>query len=130
MAILMLAIALLGSFGPKQNSWSPLPLYVLAVFWLYYAFTVWKKAGRRAFAGRPELGQDFSVDVDDTGVTFAGPISQTRWTWPAFIKFVEAEKVFLVRLSPCAFVILPKRLLTDEQAHQVRTLLMQKLPAR
>jgi hypothetical protein len=130
MAILMVAIALLGSFGPRPSSWSPVPLYVLAVFWFYYAGTVWKRAGRRAFSGRPELAQEFAVDLNETGVAFAGPVSQTRWTWPAFIKFVEGEKVFLIHLSPCAFVIFPKRLLTNEQVEQVRTLLTQKLPAK
>jgi hypothetical protein len=130
MAILILAIGLLGSLGPRPSSWSPLPLYFLAAFWFYYAITVWKRAGGRAFAGRPELAQEYTVDFDENGVAFAGPISQTRWTWPAFIKFVEAEKVFLVHLSPCAFVILPKRLLTNEQADQLRAMLMQKLPAK
>jgi hypothetical protein len=130
MAVVMLSIGLLGTFGSRPDSWSPLPLYVLAALWVYYAMTIWKRAGRRAFAGRPELTQEYTVDVDETGVAFVGPISQNRWTWPAFIKFVEGDKVFLVHLSPCAFVILPKRLLTNEQAEQLRTLLVQKLPTK
>jgi len=128
--VICLLIAVFGSVGPSGNVKTALPMFLLTGFWFYYATTIWKKAGRRSFSERPELAQEFIVDVDDSGIAFDGPISKMRWTWAAFIKFAEADKLFLAYLSPCAFVILPKRLLVPEGNDQLRELLRQKLSAR
>jgi hypothetical protein len=130
MSIFLLAIAVLGSRGPNGNIGAAVPAFLIGGFCLYIAATVWKRAGRRSFNGRPELAQDYVVDADESGIAFNGPVSQMRWTWPAFIRFVEADKLFLAYLSPCAFVILPKRVLETGQADQLRELLRQKLPAK
>jgi hypothetical protein len=91
--------------------------------------SVWSRAGRRAFSGRPELAQDYTVDADESGIVFSGAISRMQWSWAAFIKFAESEKLFLIYLSPCAFVILPKRILSPDESDHFRELLRQKLPA-
>jgi hypothetical protein len=122
-------IGALGSFGPKSSPWSALPLFLFSAFLIFYATAIWTRAGRRAFNGRPELAQEYTVDIDDSGIAFRGSISQMHWTWAAFIKFAEAEKVFLAYLSPCAFVILPKRVPGPGQVDELRELLRQKLPA-
>ena len=129
MMIVVLFIGLLGSFGPKSSFLSAMPLFLLAVFWFYYATSVWSRAGRRAFSGRPELAQDYTVDANESGVVFSGTISRMQWSWAAFIKFAESEKLFLIYLSPCAFVILPKRILSPGETDHFRELLRQKLPA-
>jgi hypothetical protein len=128
LAILLFLIGALGSFGPKSSPLSALPLFLFSAFLIFYATAVWRRAGRRAFSGRPELAQEYAVDIDDSGIAFSGSISQMHWTWAAFTKFGEADKLFLAYLSPCAFVILPKRILGPEQAGQLRELLRQKLP--
>ena len=130
LATFMLLLALLASFGPSSSVRSALPAYLISALMIYYATTVWKRAGRRAFTGRPELAQEYTVDIDEAGMAFSGPISQVHWTWAAFIKFVEGERLFLAYLSPCAFVILPKRMLGSGQAEQLRELLNQKLPIK
>jgi hypothetical protein len=128
MAILVFLIGLLGSFGPKASFWSALPLFLLAAFWVYYANAVWSRAGRRAFSGRPELAQEYTIEADESGVVFSGAISRMQWSWAAFIKFAESKKLFLTYLSPCVFVILPKRILSPGETDQLRELLRQKLP--
>jgi|SRR5208282_4943230 YcxB-like protein len=124
------AIGIFGSIGPKSTVGPAIPLFLISAYVIYLAATVWARAGRRSFSGRPELAQEYTVDIDDSGVAFNGPISASKWTWPAFIKQLEADKIFLAYLSPCAFVILPKRVLGPGQSDQLRELLRQKLPAR
>jgi hypothetical protein len=127
---LMLILAIFGSLGPHGNLASAMPLFLLTGFWFYLAIGMWKRAGRRASSGRPELAQDYSVGADDSGIVFDGSISQMHWTWAAFIKFAEANEIFLAYLSPCAFVILPKRVLGPGQVDELRELLRKKLPAK
>jgi len=126
----MLVLAIFGSLGPKGSLASALPLFLLTGFWFYLAIGMWKRAGRRAFSGRPELAQYFSVAAGDTGISFDGSISKMNWSWAAFTKFAEAEKIFLAYLSPCAFVILPKRVLEPIQVDELRELLRKKLPTK
>lgn len=130
MAVLLLLAAAFGSFGPKTRGVSALPMFLVAAFWLYCATGLWRRAGQRAFSGRPELAQAYQVEVSDSGIVFDGPISSSRWTWPAFVKFIESKDVFLAFLSPCTFVIFPKRLLAPGQPDQLRELLRQKLPPK
>jgi YcxB-like protein len=86
--------------------------------------------GTPRFSGRPELAQECTVNIDEAGIAFNGPISRAQWTWAAFIKSIEAEHIFLAYLSPCAFVILPKRLLESGQSNELRELLSRNLPTK
>jgi hypothetical protein len=130
MAIAGIVIGILGSIGPKGSIGPAVPLFLIAAYLCYSATMVWAKAGRRAFSGRPELAQEFTVEVDESGIRFNGPISQLRWSWAAFVKYIEADKLFLAYLSPCAFVILPKRVLRSGESDELRALLADKLPAK
>jgi hypothetical protein len=130
MAVLMLFIAVVGSFAPKAKLSTAIPLFLLAAMWIYLATALWGRAGRRAFVGRPELAQDYEVNVDESGIAFNGPITKHYWSWPAFTKFTESNETFLAYLSPCAFVIFPKRILGSEQIDHFREFLRQKLPAK
>jgi hypothetical protein len=129
-SIFLLLIGALGIRGPKGSVAAALPAILLGAFGLYYAATVWKRAGRRSFSGRPELTQESVVDAGDSGITFDGPISKMQWTWAAFVKFAETDKLFLAYLSPCSFIIFPKRMLTPGTADELRELLRQKLPVK
>ena len=130
MGIAGMLICILGSVGPQAKLAPAIPLFLISAYLIYVASTVWAKAGRRAFSGRPELAQDYTVDISDSGIVFDGPISGTRWTWPAFVKFAETKDLFLAYLSPCAFVILPKRVLGAGQADELGSVLRQKLPSQ
>lgn len=128
MAIIGTSIGILGSMAPKASIGPAVPLFLISGYLVYSASTIWARAGRRAFSKRPELAQEFDVDISDVGIIFEGPISGTRWTWQAFIKFAETKQLFLTYLSPCAFVILPKRLLGSDQVDALRVTLQKKLP--
>jgi hypothetical protein len=130
MGIAGILIGVLGSVGPKESIGPAVPLFLISGYLIYCASTVWARAGRRAFSGRPELAQEYTVDIDEAGIAFIGPISRAQWTWRAFIKSLEAEHLFLAYLSPCAFLILPKRLLESEESDELRELLSRKLPAK
>jgi YcxB-like protein len=130
MAVFLLVIGILGIRGPNASLNSALPAFLLSAFGFYYALTVWNRAARRAFKQRRELSQEFAVEANDAGIALNGPISTMNWTWAAFIKFAEAEKLFLAYLSPCAFVILPKRIFAPGQVDELRELLRQKLPMK
>ena len=123
-------IGVLGGIGPKASTGPAVPLFLISAYLIYCASPVWARAGRCAFSGRPELAQECTVDIDEAGIAFNRPISRAQWTWPAFIKSIEAEHVFLAYLSPCAFVILAKKLLESGQSNELRELLSRKLPAK
>ena len=130
MGIAGILIGVFGSIGPKGSIGPAVPLFLISGYLIYAGSTVWARAGRRAFAGRPELTQNYTVDISDIGIVFDGPISGARWTWPAFLKFAETKDLFLAYLSPCAFVILPKRVLGAAQADELGSVLRQKLPSK
>lgn len=109
---------------------SALPLFFLGLAWLYLGTALWKRAGRRAFAGRPELQQDLSVNIDDSGVDFSGPISSWHWTWQAFVRVLESKTTILLMLSPCAFAIFPKRVFGPGELKKFREIVRQKLPLK
>ena len=126
----MLFIALVSLADPKSNKSSALPPLAFGMLCIYYAMTVWKRAARRSFSSRPELSQEFSVNVDESGINFDGQISKLQWTWQAFTKFGEANKLYLAYLSPCVFVILPKRVLNSNGTDELRALLQQHLSSK
>ncbi len=106
------------------------PAFFLGLAWLYLGTALWKRAGRRAFAGRPELQQDLSVTIDDSGVDFSGPISSWHWTWQAFVRVLESKTTILLMLSPCAFAIFPKRVFGPGELEKFREIVGQKLPLK
>jgi hypothetical protein len=130
LGVFMLLVAISASLGPKGSFASALPAFLFSAFCFYLATNIWKRAARRSFRGRPELAQEFKVDIGDSGIFFEGPISAMRWTWFAFVRFTESNDLFLAYLSPCAFVIFPKRLLDASQTNELRELLRRKLPSR
>ena len=84
---------------PKGSLSLALPMFLISLMWLFFARQWWRSAGRRAFSNRPELQQEYLVQVDERGIRFDGSISSFGWTWPAFTAFTESEKIFLVFVS-------------------------------
>jgi hypothetical protein len=123
-------MGVLVAIAPKNSFSNSVPLLFLGVLWIYLGTAMWKRAGLRSFSGRPELKQEYSVSVDESGVRFAGPISSSHWTWPAFVGFLEGKTTLLLMLSPCAFAIFPKRVFGPGEMDQFRELIRQKLPAQ
>ncbi len=125
-----LLMALLVAIAPGNSFSNSVPLIFLGVLWIYLGTAMWKRAGLRSFSGRPELRQEYSVSVDETGVRFAGPISSSNWTWPAFVGFLKGKTTLLLMLSPCAFAIFPKRVFGPGQIDQFRELVRQRVAAK
>lgn len=125
-----LLMSLVVALGSRNSLKDAAPLLLLGVLWIYVGTALWKRAGRRAFLGRPELQQEYSVTLEDSGVSFAGPLSICQWTWPAFVGCLESKTTFLLMLSPCAFAIFPKRIFGPGEMEQFRELVRQKLPAK
>jgi hypothetical protein len=66
-------------------------------------------ARRQGWERQPILHRLQNLSFDDTQVVSSNDLSQTRYTWQAFVSWDETANLFLLRLSHLMFVMVPKR---------------------
>ncbi|TFW14524.1 YcxB family protein [Brevundimonas intermedia] len=113
------------AMGPDGDAYPPGLLFVFFVgttvaWWASYRLAVWGNA--KALRMAPAGSMDWRWTISEGGLRFESAL-QTVWTdWKA-IKSVQEEKDrFVFLLLPTQSPVLSKRLLTEEQASTLRTL--------
>jgi hypothetical protein len=67
-----------------------------------------------------------TLDVDDSGMQFGGPITSAKVAWAYFGKFFEDEKAFVMyQKNEAIFHMVPKRALSVDQVTNFRNYLEQ-----
>ena len=67
--------------------------------------------------------REVSWTLSDVGVHLASSVSTTDLRWEAFLRYRETPKVFLLFVQKGMAQFIPKRVLTTEQADDLRMLL-------
>ena len=112
-------------FTPRHFVGSPHPKLIGTVCGLLLAclplYLEW--AWRRSYK-RMRIGAgDCSIEFDDEMIRSKGLHTRSEMEWTATQSSSEDSKVFLLYLAPARFVVIPKRVCTNEQMNELRTLL-------
>jgi hypothetical protein len=69
-----------------------------------------------------------TLDADDSGIQFSGPVASGKVAWAYYGRFCEDEKSFLlIPLNKSNFQIVPKRAFSPEQVVRFRQYLEQNI---
>lgn len=113
------------AMGPDGDAYSPWLLFVFFVgtviaWWASCQLMGWANA--RALKMAPASGADWRWTISEDGLKFESP-HQTGWMDWKVIKSVQEERDrFLFLVFPNQSPVLPKRLLSEEQASALRAL--------
>ena len=104
-----------------------LPGMAFTLFLLSIPFLT-KRKQRTLYAKSNALHGRLTLDVDDSGIQFGGPITSAKVAWAYFGKFFEDERVFILyQKNQMTFHMVPKRVLSADQVASFRQHLEQNL---
>ena len=67
------------------------------------------------------------LTIGEEYIGIVGQTTNSEISWKAVKSFRENKKVFMLYLAPAKFIAIPKRVCTDEQISELRTILRQKI---
>jgi hypothetical protein len=82
-----------------------------------------KRSYKRTVSDNGECKATF----DEVRIKIKGQYSSAEMDWRAIKSFRENKKVFLLYLAPGKFLVIPKRVCTEEQIGELRTIFLQKI---
>ena len=94
------------------------------------AYEVPRYRVRRALRENPSAQGEIVADVNNEGVLVIFATGRTQMGWPAFIKSRETAALFLLFTSPYKSIFIPKRVLSQEQIEELRSLLKANIPGQ
>jgi len=100
--------------NPDLLLWLVLFLLALAIAFLIYTFVLFPAQVKKIFYQQKELSLPFHMKLDEKGLLFQNELSSSLRPWNLFTKWDEDEKIMLLYLNDMMFVMIPKRMLTDE----------------
>jgi hypothetical protein len=123
----LLAVFLIHGILTQGFSVSVLPGMAFSLFFLLIPFLS-KRKQKTLYAKSNALHGRLTLDVDDSGIQFGGPITSAKVAWAYFGKFFEDERVFvLYQKNQTIFHMVPKRALSADQVAGFREYLEQKV---
>jgi len=131
MFVVALAIVVCLIVVPKESSISWVlvsvgafvlfPLGILGYLWAGIPF-------RNQFRKTKSLQAPGQIEIDEEGIIYSSSASQGRTHWTYFEKWRESEQAFLLYFQKAMFLIIPKKLLLNEDLSALRQLLKNKIP--
>lgn len=112
--IILVGYALTMLTGQDVLRWVILFLLALAAAMLLLIFLFSPYKTRKIFYQQKELSLPFQIKFDEMGVHFQNEMGGNNRPWSLFLKWDQNEKIMLLYLSDIMFLMLPKRLLTNE----------------
>lgn len=70
-----------------------------------------------------------AVRFDEDALQITGINSKSELDWKAINTFRENRKIFLLYLAPARFIAIPKRVLSEGQIEELKSLLIRKIPS-
>jgi YcxB-like protein len=78
---------------------------------------------RRAITSNPSAHGEITYSFEEGGVNVVHPTGTSHLGWRAFTRFRETERLFLLYFSSSRYSFLPKRVMSSEQAKELREIL-------
>jgi hypothetical protein len=109
--------------SPRQRFTVFVPVAICGPIFLLIAWVSPRYKARRMIL------REVTWTLSDEGVHLASSVSTTDLRWEAFLKYRETRKEFLLFVQKGMAQFIPKRVLTTEQANDLRTLLASHVKA-
>jgi hypothetical protein len=123
----LVAVLLIYGILTQGFSVSMLPGMAFSLFLLLTPFLTRRKQ-KTLYARSNALHGRLTLDVDDSGMQFGGPITSGKVAWAYFGKFFEDERTFvLYQKNQAIFHMVPKRALSTDQVADLRQYLQQNI---
>jgi hypothetical protein len=123
----LLVVSLILGIFTQGFSVRMLPGLALGLFFLFIP-CLSKRKQKAVYAKSNALHGRLTLDVDDSGIQFVGPITSAKVAWTYFGKFFEDETVFvLYQKNQTIFHPIPKRALSADQVVRFRQYLEYKI---
>jgi hypothetical protein len=87
-------------------------LAVFGIIW-FCIFRVLGGGVKKAWAGQPNSALPRTVEIREDRVFVVSMLERTEYLWPAFTRFRESRRLFMLYTSTHYLVIIPKRVFTD-----------------
>lgn len=112
-----------------RNSWSNLaPHLGLGVVWALLLWVWTPCSWRRCYAKDRRLQPPFTADISEGDIHLESVDFDANLKWTIYLRFIEADKVFLLYQAGRMFNLLAKLGFAPGELEQVRPLLRRKLP--
>ncbi len=98
------------------------PLFTLIMTTLVSPFNA-----LRAYRANPAFYDDLELSLDDTGIRVKGRQSNSQWHWSLLRGLKENKTIFLIMITKRAGAVVPKRVLSPEQAAEFRDTVTRKI---
>ena len=85
---------------------------------------------RKALKESPSVRGEIAIILNDKGTSAKFATGESHLDWKNYTKFKETESVFLLFSSPYRFTTLPKRVMSADQIHELRSLLRTRISTR
>lgn len=103
------------------------PGLAFGLYFLYIPFLI-KRKQKALYAKSNAIHGRLTLDVDESGIQFGGPITSAKLAWAYFGKLFEDERVFvLYQKSQTIFHMIPKRALSADEVTALRQYLEQNV---
>jgi hypothetical protein len=83
-------------------------VFVFAIIW-FVVFRALRRRYQNAWDTHPDFHRLHTVEIDEDGITWSDPVSQSRRLWDGYVKFKETPHLFLVYRGEMVAEIIPKR---------------------
>lgn len=104
-----------------------LPGLAFSLFFLFVPLLS-KRKQKTLYAKSNALHGRLTLDEDDSGIQFGGPITSAKVAWSYFGKFFEDERTFILyQKNQTIFNMVPKRALSTDQISSFRQHLKQNV---
>ena len=104
-----------------------LPGLAFSLFFLFIPLLS-KRNQKTLYAKSNALHGRLTLDLDDSGIQFGGPITSAKVAWAYFGKFFEDKRAFILyQKNQTTFHMVPKRALTVNQVISFRQYLEQNV---
>ena len=107
-------------FTGQLAPWYGVTEGIFVVLLVIFRFVVLPNQAKQIFAEHPEINQPFDVVINHSGIHITNAHGTTRYLWTQLVKRKENKEIYLLYHTNDSYLLLPKRLLTDER--QLHTL--------
>ena len=123
----LLVVFLIYGIWTQGFSVRVLPGFAFSLFFLFVPLLS-KRKQKTLYAKSNALHGRLTLDVDDSGIQFGGPITSAKVAWAYFGKFFEDERAFILyQKNQTTFHMVPKRALSTDQVSSLRQYLEQNV---
>lgn len=105
----------------------PLAFLVSSMLWFVLMILFWFVLPRMIYRKADTFRDRFQATLNDSGLRLENDRGGRTWEWKEFSTWVESPHFFHLYFNPRSFFIIPKEAFIDDQVHEARNFLKNKI---